>query len=87
MLILLVKSYKQAIFLITFTYAKSVILEWALSSAEMQAVVYNNYGKLQSAFNNFWNILNKTCQQQKVSARPKRQGTLTDMFTRASSSK
>ena len=30
-------------------YTKSVILERELSSAEMQAVVSNNYGKIQSA--------------------------------------
>ena len=34
-------------------YVKTVILEGELSSAEMQAVVSNNYGKLQSAFNSF----------------------------------
>ena len=38
-------------------YAKSVNLEGELSSAEMQADVSNNYGKLQSAFNKFRNIL------------------------------
>ena len=61
-------------------YAKSVILE-------IQATVDDNYGKLQFAFNNFWIILKKTCQQQKVSAKPKWQATLTNMFSRASSSK
>ena len=34
-------------------YAKSVILDENLSSAEMQADVGNNYGKLQFTFNNF----------------------------------
>ena len=34
-------------------YAKSVIVDGELSSAEIQAVVGNNYGNLQSAFNNF----------------------------------
>ena len=34
-------------------YAKSVILEGELSSAEIQAVVFNKYGKIQSAFVNF----------------------------------
>ena len=47
-------------------YIKSVILEGHLSSAEMQAAVGKNYGKLQFTVNNFWNIL-KTCQQQKLS--------------------
>ena len=62
-------------------YAKSVILEGELFSAEMQAAAgKNNSKKLQSAFNNFQNILKKTCQQQKVSARPKRQAILTCMF-------
>ena len=68
-------------------YAKSVIMGGELSSAEMQAAVGNNYGKLQSAFDNFQKMLKKICQQQKESARPKRQATLTDMFSRASSSK
>ena len=64
----------------------------------MQAVVSNNYENLQSDVNIFQNILKKTYQQQKVSARPKRlehlkkkclldQATLTYMFSRASSSK
>ena len=65
-LILLVKGYKSAIFLITFT--QSVILEGELSSAEMQADVGNNYGNLQFAFNNFQSIMKKTCQQQNVFA-------------------
>ena len=34
-------------------YAKSVILEGELSSAEIQADVGNNYGKLQFGFDNF----------------------------------
>ena len=48
-------------------YPKSVILEGELSSAKMQAVVGNNYEKIQFALNNFRNILkkklanNKTC--------------------------
>ena len=37
-------------------YAKSVILEGELSSAEMQAAAGNKNGKVQSAFNNFQNI-------------------------------
>ena len=37
-------------------YAKSLILDGELSSAEMQAAVFNNYGKIQSAFINFRNI-------------------------------
>ena len=38
-------------------YAKYAILGGELSSVEMQAAVGNNYGKLQSALNNFRNIL------------------------------
>ena len=74
--------------ILDYIYSKSVILEGELSSAEMQAIIGNNYGKLLSAFNNFRNILKKqTCQQQNVSAKPKRLVTLTDMFSRVSSSK
>ena len=36
---------------------------------------------------NFQNILNLICEQQKISARSKRQVTLTDMFSRAFSFK
>ena len=61
-------------------YARSVILKGELSSAEMQAAVGNNYGKLQFAFNNFWNVLKKTDWQQKVSTQPKRQATLQTCF-------
>ena len=57
-------------------------MEGDLSSAEMRSAVGNNYGKLESAFNNFQNNLKKKLQQ-KVSARP---ATLTNMFLRASSS-
>ena len=53
----------------------------------MQAAVGSNYGKLKSAFNNFRIILNKAFQQQKVFAKPKRQATLADMFSRVYSSK
>jgi len=77
----------QAINILNKVYGKSVILEEELSSEEMQAAVDINYGKLQFAFYSFRNILKKTCQQQKVSAKPKRQVTLTDIFSRASSSK
>ena len=52
MLIQLVKGYKLAIItskLVTFTQRQ----EEELSSAERQAVVDNNYGKLKSAFNSF----------------------------------
>ena len=76
----------QASNILNNVYAKCVMLEGKLSSAEMQAAVSNNYGKLQFAFINFQNILKKTCQQQKVSAKPKQQVTLTDMVSRASSS-
>ena len=53
MLILLVKGYN----ILDNVYARSVILEGELFSAEMQAVVGNNYGKLQFAFNNFQSII------------------------------
>ena len=58
----------------------SVILEGELTCSKMQAAVGNtmeNYNLLLITFEIFWK---KTCQQQKVSARPKRQATLTDMF-------
>ena len=50
-----------------------------MSSTEMQAAVGNNYGQLLITFKN---ILKRTCHHQTVCARarPKRQGTLTDMF-------
>ena len=67
-------------------YAKYVILQGELSSAEIQAAVGKNYGKLQFPFNNFRNNFKKTYQQQKVSAKPKRQATLNDVFSKASSS-
>ena len=41
----------QASNILDNVYAKSVILEEELSSAEIQAAVGNKYGKLQSAFN------------------------------------
>ena len=66
-------------------YTTSLILEGELPSAEMQAAVGNNYWKLQYAFNNFMNMLNKTWQKQKMSTKPKRKATLEDMLTRASS--
>ena len=37
-----------------------------LSSAEMQAAVGNNYGKLQSAFDNFQQMFKKACQQKNI---------------------
>ena len=40
-------------------YAKSAILKGELPSAEMQAAVGNNHGKIHCAFNNFRNILKK----------------------------
>ena len=46
-------------------YPNSVILEGELSSAEIQAAVGNNYGKLQSAFNNFRNTLKKIANNKK----------------------
>ena len=64
MLILLVKGL-QARNILHNVYATSVILEEELSSTEMHAAVDNNNGKLQTAFNNFQNILkifaNKKC--------------------------
>ena len=47
----------QASNILDIFYAKSVILEGELSSAEVQAAVGNNYGKLQFGFNNFRIIL------------------------------
>ena len=54
----------------------------------MQAAVGNdnNYGKLQFTFNNFRTFF-LTFQQQKGSAKPKQQATLTDIFSRVSSYK
>ena len=52
-------------------YTTSIILEGELSSLEMQTAVGNSYVKLQYLFNNYQNILKKTCQPQKVSVRPK----------------
>jgi len=72
----------QASNILNNEYANSVILEVELSSAEMQAVVGNNYGKLQFTFNKLRNILKKPYKQQKVYARSKRQATLTDKFSR-----
>ena len=42
-------------------YATFIIREGELSSAEMHTDVGNNYGKLQSALNNFQNNLKKYC--------------------------
>ena len=57
----------QATNILDNVYAKSVILEWELSSAEMQAAVGNNYEKLQFTFNNFLNIFkNKLPTTKKV---------------------
>ena len=77
----------QTINILNNVYANPVILEGELSSLEMQASVGKNYVKLQFAFINFRSILKKTCQQQKVSGKPKRQETLTGIFSRACSSK
>ena len=54
-------------------YATSVIQEGECFTIEMQATVGNNYETLQTTFNNFRNIMKKNYNQQKVSARPKRQ--------------
>ena len=77
----------QASNILDNVYAKYVILEVKLSSAEIHVDAGENYGKLQFAFNDFRNILKQICQQQKVSAKPKRLATRTNMFARASSSK
>ena len=54
----------QASNILDNVYTTYVILEGE-SSAEMQASVGNNYGKLQFALNNFQNIpKNKTCKWQ-----------------------
>ena len=42
----------QASNILNNVYAKSVILEGELSSAELQVFISNNYGKLQFAFVN-----------------------------------
>ena len=62
-------------------------MEWKVNSAEVKADVGNNYEKLHLAFDNFQNVLKTTYQQQqKVSARPKKQATITNMFSKASTS-
>ena len=43
----------QASNILDNVYAKSVILQGKLSSAEIQAAVGKNYGKLQSGFSKF----------------------------------
>ena len=48
----------------------------------MKAAVGKNYEKLHLAFDNFQNVLKTTYQQQKVSTRPKKQATLTYMFSK-----
>ena len=63
MLILLVKCHKLAIFLITST--QRFFLEGELFLAEIQAAVGNNYGKLQSAINNFRNIFKRNAINKK----------------------
>ena len=52
----------------------------------MQAAVCNNYGKLQITFNNFRIIWKKNLPITK-SAKHKQQATVTNMFSKASSSK
>ena len=52
-------------------YPKSFILEGELSSAQMQAFVDSNYGKIESAFVNFRNILKKKLAKKKASTKPK----------------
>ena len=47
-------------------YAKSFILEEKLFSAEMKAALSNKYGKIQSAFVNFRNILKKVSNKKSI---------------------
>ena len=60
----------QASNILDNVYANSVILDGESSSLEMQAVVGNNYEKLQSAFNNFLNILKKLANNKKYLINP-----------------
>ena len=53
-----------------YILAKSVILKGELSSAEMQATVGNNYGKLQFAFNNLNYFENKLSNNKKCLLNP-----------------
>ena len=55
----------QASNILDYVYTKSVIMEGELSSAEMQDVVVNNYGEIQSAFNHFRIILKKLASNKK----------------------
>ena len=50
---------------------KTLVLEGKVHSAQIKAAVGINYKKLHLGFDNFQNILKTTCQEQKVSARPK----------------
>ena len=86
MLILLVKSYKRTIFLIMFTRSLSFYKENCLKQKckLLYLTTMESYNPLLITFGIFGK---NTCQQQKVSAKPKRQATLTDIFLRASISK
>ena len=54
----------------------------------MQDAAGTSYHKLTSTFQTYTEILKKTCEQQKqLAAKPKRQATIIDMFSRAGSSK
>ena len=64
-----------------------MVLERKVHSAETRAAVGKNYEKLHLGFDNFQNILKTTYQQQKVYARPKKQVTIKDMFSKASTSR
>ena len=66
---------------------KYLVLEGKVHSAEMKAAVVKNYEKLHIAFDNFQTVLKTTYQQQKVSSKPTKQATITDMFSKASTSK
>ena len=51
-------------------YAKFVVLEGELSSADMQAAVGNNVGNVHFAFHNFRIFLKISCQQKKCLLNP-----------------
>ena len=63
------------------------VLEGKVRSAEMKAAVGKNYEKLYLVFDNFQNVLKTTYYYQNASATPKKQATITDMFSKASTSK
>ena len=64
-----------------------MVVEGEVQSAEMKAAVDKNCEKLHLALDNFQNALKTTYQQQKVFARPQKQATITNMFSKTSTSK